>query len=82
MLLDLIWCLYTSKKIFFFVAKMLNELSSTWTYFLFYFSAFNQMGYRLSPPFCQLVVRKYDITGMQRLGLDNFIQVSRAFLSQ
>ena len=36
------------------------------------------MGYRLSPPFSQLVVRKYDITGSQRLTLDNFIQVSVA----
>ncbi len=33
------------------------------------------MGYRVSPPFCQLVVRKYDLTGTGRIGLDNFIQV-------
>ncbi len=41
-----------------------------------FLSAFNQMGYRLSPQFCQVVVRVYDTQAKQRLTLDNFIQVS------
>lgn len=37
-------------------------------------TAFNQLGYRLSPQFAQLVVTRYDPQAKQRLTLDNFIQ--------
>jgi len=37
-------------------------------------AAFNQLGYRLSPQFAQLVVTRYDPQAKQRLTLDNFIQ--------
>ena len=37
-------------------------------------AAFNQLGYRLSPQFAQLVVMRYDPQAKQRLTLDNFIQ--------
>lgn len=42
--------------------------------FTFYFSALNQMGYRLSPQFVQMIIFKYDIHARRCLTLDNFIQ--------
>ncbi|XP_070533117.1 programmed cell death protein 6-like isoform X2 [Ptychodera flava] len=39
-------------------------------------SAFNQMGFRLSPQFAQLVVTKYDRQGRRQLKFDEFIQCS------
>ena len=36
--------------------------------------AFNQMGYRLSPQFAQLVVTRFDTQARRSLTLDNFIQ--------
>ena len=38
------------------------------------FSAFQQMGYNLSPQFAQTVVLKFDTMGRRTLTLDNFIQ--------
>ncbi|KAK2159936.1 hypothetical protein LSH36_143g04042 [Paralvinella palmiformis] len=37
-------------------------------------NAFNTLGYRLSPQFSQLIVRRYDLNTRSRLSLDNFIQ--------
>lgn len=37
-------------------------------------TAFNQMGYRVTPQFSQLVIFRYDPLAKQRLTLDNFIQ--------
>lgn len=37
-------------------------------------SAYAQMGHRMSPQFAQGVVLRYDPIGRQRLTLDNFIQ--------
>ena len=46
-------------------------------YICFHFvSAFNQMGYRLSPQFANLVVFRFDIHARRTVGLDNFIQAS------
>lgn len=39
-----------------------------------WFVAFNQMGYRVTPQFAQLVIFRYDPMAKQRLTLDNFIQ--------
>ncbi|KAL5493468.1 hypothetical protein EMCRGX_G014657 [Ephydatia muelleri] len=36
--------------------------------------AYNEMGYRVSPQFCQLVVARFDLVERRRLKLDDFIQ--------
>ena len=36
--------------------------------------AYNEMGYRISPQFCQLVVARFDRAERRRLKLDDFIQ--------
>jgi hypothetical protein len=40
------------------------------------FSAWGQMGYRLSPQFYTLVLMKFDIESRRRLKFDQFIQAS------
>lgn len=37
-------------------------------------TALTQMGYRLSPQFCQMVVMRYDLQARRHITLDNFIQ--------
>jgi len=39
-------------------------------------TAFNQMGYRVSPQFSHLVVMRYDSHGRRTISFDNFIQAS------
>lgn len=51
-----------------------TQIIVTFTLFC-WFTALNQMGYRLSPAFSQMVVKKYDTVLHKQIGLDHYIKL-------
>lgn len=51
-----------------------TQIIVTFTLFC-WFTALNQMGYRLSPAFSQMVVKKYDTVHHKQIGLDHYIKL-------